>query len=165
MTEPYHAVTVEPVNPTAFPDGTRKNRGTSMPCEMRARFARSDQASAWLAYGRSSRLHRLSGCRVSGLSSPPSISDVVAEFIGTALRHPGQQRLHGSSVSRIGFCPTGAQPHAQRRLGRRFCCRSKPLKRLGNLERAKGFEPSTPTLARLCSTPELRPHSGSGRGF
>ena len=26
------------------------------------------------------------------------------------------------------------------------------------LERAKGFEPSTPTLARLCSTPELRPH-------
>ena len=29
------------------------------------------------------------------------------------------------------------------------------------LERAKGFEPSTPTLARLCSTPELRPRSGS----
>src|SRR5687767_6826483 len=32
---------------------------------------------------------------------------------------------------------------------------------LGNvkrkLERAKGFEPSTPTLARLCSTPELHP--------
>ena len=33
------------------------------------------------------------------------------------------------------------------------------------LERAKGFEPSTPTLARLCSTPELRPRSRSGRGF
>ncbi len=31
------------------------------------------------------------------------------------------------------------------------------------LERAKGFEPSTPTLARLCSTPELRPRSGNGR--
>jgi hypothetical protein len=28
------------------------------------------------------------------------------------------------------------------------------------LERAKGFEPSTPTLARLCSTPELRPLGG-----
>jgi hypothetical protein len=28
----------------------------------------------------------------------------------------------------------------------------------GFLERAKGFEPSTPTLARLCSTPELHPH-------
>ena len=33
----------------------------------------------------------------------------------------------------------------------------KMLKWLGNLERAKGFEPSTPTLARLCSTPELHP--------
>ena len=31
------------------------------------------------------------------------------------------------------------------------------LERAENLERAKGFEPSTPTLARLCSTPELRP--------
>ena len=29
-----------------------------------------------------------------------------------------------------------------------------------NLERAMGFEPTTPTLARLCSTPELRPRSG-----
>src|ERR1700675_1420657 len=38
------------------------------------------------------------------------------------------------------------------------------------LERAKGFEPSTPTLARSCSTPELHPHpsesiSWRGRGF
>ncbi len=32
------------------------------------------------------------------------------------------------------------------------------------LERAKGFEPSTPTLARLCSTPELRPRSTSHAG-
>jgi hypothetical protein len=30
---------------------------------------------------------------------------------------------------------------------------------LKELERANGFEPSTLTLARLCSTPELRPHS------
>ncbi len=28
-----------------------------------------------------------------------------------------------------------------------------------NLERVKGFEPSTPTLARSCSTPELHPRS------
>ena len=28
------------------------------------------------------------------------------------------------------------------------------------LERAMGFEPTTPTLARLCSTPELHPRSG-----
>ena len=33
-----------------------------------------------------------------------------------------------------------------------------PLILCGFLERAKGFEPSTPTLARLCSTPELHPH-------
>jgi hypothetical protein len=33
----------------------------------------------------------------------------------------------------------------------------------GNLERAKGFEPSTPTLARSCSTPELHPHPWEGR--
>src|SRR6185295_6813699 len=30
------------------------------------------------------------------------------------------------------------------------------------LERAKGFEPSTPTLARSCSTPQLRPLNGTG---
>ena len=35
--------------------------------------------------------------------------------------------------------------------------RAKLLLLLVFLERAKGFEPSTPTLARLCSTPELRP--------
>src|SRR5580700_3718538 len=34
--------------------------------------------------------------------------------------------------------------------------RTLPL--LENLERAKGFEPSTPTLARSCSTTELHPH-------
>jgi hypothetical protein len=32
------------------------------------------------------------------------------------------------------------------------------------LERAKGFEPSTPTLARLCSTPELRPRGLTADG-
>jgi hypothetical protein len=33
---------------------------------------------------------------------------------------------------------------------------------LEKLERAKGFEPSTPTLARSCSTPELHPHPIAG---
>ena len=33
------------------------------------------------------------------------------------------------------------------------------------LERAKGFEPSTSTLARLRSTPELRPLSVEIKGF
>ena len=30
------------------------------------------------------------------------------------------------------------------------------------MERKKGFEPSTPTLARLCSTPELLPRKSDG---
>ena len=34
---------------------------------------------------------------------------------------------------------------------------------MGELERAKGFEPSTLTLARLCSTPELHPRSNERR--
>ena len=36
--------------------------------------------------------------------------------------------------------------------------------RLGNLERARRFERPTLTLARLCSTPELRPRSKSWDG-
>ena len=32
------------------------------------------------------------------------------------------------------------------------------------LERARRFERPTPTLARLCSTPELRPHPWGGGG-
>ena len=35
---------------------------------------------------------------------------------------------------------------------------AKHMSSLKQLERAKGFEPSTSTLARLRSTPELRPH-------
>jgi hypothetical protein len=35
--------------------------------------------------------------------------------------------------------------------------RPNPFGLVEKLERAKGFEPSTPTLARLCSTPELHP--------
>ena len=34
---------------------------------------------------------------------------------------------------------------------------------LRTLERAMGFEPTTPTLARLCSTPELHPHAPAAR--
>src|SRR4051812_10283660 len=36
------------------------------------------------------------------------------------------------------------------------------LCRLEALERAKGLEPSTPTLARSCSTTELHPHPNIG---
>ena len=43
---------------------------------------------------------------------------------------------------------------ADERLGRGLA----KQRRSAKVERAKGFEPSTPTLARLCSTPELHPH-------
>ena len=59
-------------------------------------------------------------------------------------------------------------PLAQKRLPSEtenlsFSERSAGGRRL-KLERAKGFEPSTPTLARLCSTPELHPHPSGSAG-
>ena len=47
------------------------------------------------------------------------------------------------------------RPHTGQRPAARNVRRNGDFAR--QLERAKGFEPSTPTLARLCSTPELRP--------
>src|SRR5690348_6198886 len=67
------------------------------------------------------------------------------------------------SFLRPKMCPllTCCLPHDTGCAGSRGrLCNS--LKYLGNLERAKGFEPSTPTLARLGSTPELRPRPRSG---
>ena len=67
-----------------------------------------------------------------------------------------------------GPTPPGPPPQKQRAaLGRPFI-RFFPF---GNLERAMRFELTTLTLARLCSTPELRPHPWVGviykvpRGF
>jgi hypothetical protein len=54
------------------------------------------------------------------------------------------------------FCRWGAAD-AWRRCARRWSRPRAILVCCWILERAKGFEPSTPTLARLCSTPELRP--------
>jgi Acetyltransferase (GNAT) family len=51
--------------------------------------------------------------------------------------------------------PYAAVRAAKRRPeGRLFKC----FKCISKLEREMGFEPTTPTLARLCSTPELLPH-------
>jgi hypothetical protein len=70
---------------------------------------------------------------------------------------------------RLWWCLSGVQHKNEKG---RFCgALHNALKSLNILERAKGFEPSTPTLARLCSTPELRPRSvrfpppEAGRGF
>jgi hypothetical protein len=53
------------------------------------------------------------------------------------------------------FCSGDPRYYATSTHSLQHTCRRGGLSRL---ERAKGFEPSTPTLARLCSTPELRPH-------
>ena len=44
-----------------------------------------------------------------------------------------------------------------------FQQKNRPFGRFVFLERAKGFEPSTSTLARLRSTPELHPHFVNAR--
>ena len=66
--------------------------------------------------------------------------------------------LCSSRRSSPQHCQAGVD-HTQNANGRSPGHRHNLLIFLGNLERAKGFEPSTPTLARLCSTPELRPRS------
>src|ERR1700733_5243057 len=54
--------------------------------------------------------------------------------------------------------PERAHPIAAKRKARLSAGLRRTLPICKNLERAKGFEPSTPTLARSCSTTELHPH-------
>src|SRR3954452_24550530 len=74
---------------------------------------------------------------------------------------------HAGRACRTGYDLDAAERCGTTKRASRFA--SVPPARLGeplgaswrNLERAKGFEPSTPTLARLCSTPELHPRSAA----
>ena len=66
-------------------------------------------------------------------------------------RQPDRPRHSESSITSAELAPDRCEelrPVAPRRVG------SHDLR----LEREKGFEPSTPTLATWCSTPELLPH-------
>jgi hypothetical protein len=58
--------------------------------------------------------------------------------------------------------PPSASPENKRQ-SRRKAASHKLFKCRENLERAKGLEPSTPTLARSCSTTELHPHPKNWR--
>ena len=63
---------------------------------------------------------------------------------------------HGSSRAKAyDATPPGYPKHKSRRPRRGWLSHCVDLERL---ERAKGLEPSTPTLARSCSTTELHPH-------
>jgi hypothetical protein len=71
-----------------------------------------------------------------------------------------------SAIGAFGVDPGVYQSQATRTALRRLLVAIGNL--LGKLERAKGFEPSTPTLARLCSTPELHPlarHQAASRAY
>ncbi len=91
---------------------------------------------------------------------PPAAKPARTRF-GADDRYARHRAEAGAALQRLArpsaTVPMGggyaAGPHHRdhRRPGQR------PFTRLETLERAKGFEPSTPTLARLCSTPELRP--------
>ena len=69
--------------------------------------------------------------------------------------HTGGQRTKVCNAARLA--PPASPSWQQKSPAMRVC--RKMLYEKGKLERAKGFEPSTPTLARLCSTPELHPRS------
>src|SRR3954454_9570297 len=75
---------------------------------------------------------------------------------------PDAGRAYGT-----GYDSDAAEPCGTTQQASRFAsvARARLGERLGaswrHLERAKGFEPSTPTLARLCSTPELHPRSAA----
>src|SRR4029077_590398 len=75
----------------------------------------------------------------------------------TAFRSEGRKNLAGAA-SIAAVSPGTTRGHDQPASGR-------PIRTLRNLERARRFERPTLTLARLCSTPELRPRSKQGMGL
>jgi hypothetical protein len=70
---------------------------------------------------------------------------------------PGKSSENGHLEIRTLFVKSEHDPNTKKLAPPARTRFSKTLIFLKKLERAKGFEPSTPTLARLCSTPELRP--------
>ena len=72
-------------------------------------------------------------------------------------RHPHHRKHREFPVLLQGVKLHFAGARGRGKLPMRYLALQDNFKNPGKLERAKGFEPSTPTLARLCSTPELRP--------
>ncbi len=82
---------------------------------------------------------------------PPQIEDLIVS-LKRGKPHWGARKIRELHVRRL--------PGDLREQNVTYVSGSDPRR---HLERAKGFEPSTPTLARLCSTPELRPRSTATR--
>jgi hypothetical protein len=69
----------------------------------------------------------------------------------------GDERLSLERMQLVSGCFPCASPELKRQ-GRLSAACQKFFRYLENLERAKGFEPSTPTLARSCSCFNALPH-------
>src|SRR3569833_2224917 len=88
--------------------------------------------------------------------------------LGRGQRAARSQMIESSKACRNGANRKGAS--GERAFSAAFAASAQNLRANGRmsdgamggagqkLERAKGFEPSTPTLARSCSTTELHPH-------
>ena len=74
---------------------------------------------------------------------------------------PGIRALQAPALplGHVAVCCAIAAPVSRRSATRASCCAHR-ADLGGSMERTKGFEPSTPTLARWCSTTELRPRAG-----
>jgi hypothetical protein len=96
--------------------------------------------------------HLVLGLHLSRRLAPSERSDLTK-----ALRTEAVRPLSGRTHRSAGFSDSCGGVLPLRYPGRKRDFR-RSAKYLISLERAKGFEPSTPTLARLCSTPELHPH-------
>ena len=121
--------------------------------------------------------HRGEGLGVRGASGSSAVRDEVRDRhrrqrLFCAAPHPRPLSLRREGRSRgidRSSCP--AAPRGEKGSPCMKRARFSPLSQgclqgdhvsgsyIGKMERAMGFEPTTPTLARLCSTPELHPHA------
>src|ERR1700740_1898083 len=102
--------------------------------------------------------------RCSAISRPP-LSQTAALILMLSscafASAPRMMRLASSSVRLIDLSPEGLVFSYSEAFQIREAAVSRGS-RIWILERARGFEPPTPTLARLCSTPELHPRRLGG---
>ena len=105
---------------------------------------------------RRARRRRGSHCATSSSCASDRASSATAAPSAanrSAMARPNPRPAPVTSATCPSKSPCCPQSHEGYRAPERVSITSVSEK----LERAKGFEPSTPTLARLCSTPELRP--------
>ena len=143
--------------PAALQSRPEADRDGPRQAHLRAAKARTFD-ELWKAIGNICALFSPDECRnhlkQAGYASD-QVSDALVQKAMVEPRLDREERLwsfSSPSLKRRALVGTRLSPTPQVRSVTRV---SGPYSRI--LERAKGFEPSTPTLARLCSTPELHP--------